>query len=367
MRRIALTATAVLAITTLAMPGPAVASDGWSTRQRVGEAAYEHPSMVVDDQGAVHIAARGDDGLWYLSNETGSWTSTRLTQDRVHADGTESAGAPRIARDPADGSLVVAFVTYPGGDCGWCHRLSYVSDQHPGGPGAWSTPQDIPSGRNAVLSPTGLVVRRGVISVAASVGQLANRIRFFTTVTGEWTHEDIRVSGASTVEAPSLARYRDGRPVMAYTVFPTGLRDAVLRLAVGSRPSGGFTTTRVAADWGIVNASLALDAHGATRVAWDDEGTSVARETAAGWSMRHVWRDSQESRLQLGPGGRARVVGLRGERPELWYAARSAGAWHETRLTRHATHQVAFAVDRSDGDSHVVYPMGGQLWYTHTQ
>ncbi len=218
-------------------------------------------------------------------------------------------------------------------------------------------------------------MRRGVISVAASSGQLASRIRFFTNVTGEWTHEDIRVFGGSRIEEPSLARYRDGRPVMAYTVFPTGLRDAVLRLAVGSRPSGGFTTTRVAAEWGIVNASLALDAQGDARLAFDqwgpsgndDDGTYVARQTRTGWLLRHVWRDSQESRLLLGPDGRSRVVALRGGRPELWYAARSSGTWHKTPLSSRATYEFAFAVGKADGISHVVYPMGGQLWYAHSR
>ena len=63
MRRFAVIAPAVLAA--LILSAPTSAASGWTKPQRVGDAPYSQPSMVVDGQGAVHLVARGRNGLWY--------------------------------------------------------------------------------------------------------------------------------------------------------------------------------------------------------------------------------------------------------------------------------------------------------------
>ena len=92
MRGYALVATAVPAVLILSVP--VSAASGWTTPQRVWDAAYDQASMVVDGNGAVPIAAIGPNGIWYLTNESGRWTRARLTG----ADAL--VRAPRIARDP---------------------------------------------------------------------------------------------------------------------------------------------------------------------------------------------------------------------------------------------------------------------------
>jgi hypothetical protein len=366
MRRIALIVSAMLAVV---LSVPVSAASGWSPPQQVWDAAYDSPSMVADASGAVHVAARGGNGLWYLTNETGRWTRVRLTRDRVYADRTETARSPVIALDPWDGSLTVVFAVHAGDCCPGSISLSYVTDRHAGGPGAWSRARSIPYQSAADPSPS-VVVRHGVIAIAAAIGTYdATQVEFLTNVTGRWTHEVIRATGQRWAGEPSLALDRQGRPVIAYQVHGAYPKADAIRIAQGTRRSGGFGTARVVALPGSTDPSLVLDAKGGPRIGFDaDDGTYVARRTASGWRLRLVWRNGSDDELLLGRDGRSRVVGLRQTaRSQVWYAKWSAGAWQRTRLTTHPARQVTFAVGKADGRDHVAYVVGDRLWYTHTR
>ena len=364
MRRIAVIASALLAVVILSVP--TTAASGWSSPERVWDAPYDMPSMAVDTDGAVHIAARGMDGIWYLTNETGRWTRVRLTRDHADAGGFETANIPLIALDPADGSLTVAYEVIPCADCAWRSYLAYRTNRHADGPGAWSAQRDIPGRGQA---PTSIVVRHGVIAIAATVGDLQTRVRFFTNASGRWTHEDIEATGDRSAASPSLALDRQGRPVIAYGVYGAYPKANAIRLARGTSRTGGFTTERVVASPGAQGPSLVLDAKGRPRFSFSaDDGTSVARHTASGWRQRRVWSDGSDSQLLLAAGDQPRLVGLRETpRPQAWFAAWSSGAWQRTRLTSHPTRQVAFAIEKADGRDHVVTVIGDRLWYTHSR
>jgi hypothetical protein len=110
--------------------------------------------------------------------------------------------------------------------------------------------------------------------------------------------------------------------------------------------------------------SLVLDPKGRPRLAHDaDAGTYVARRTGSGWQPHRVWRQGRATQLLLGPDGRSRVVGLRGDPSALvWYAVATPSGWQRTRLSTHPTTDVALAVDTS-GRVHVVTVVGDKLWY----
>jgi hypothetical protein len=368
MRRIAFVASALLAVVLLS--APVSAASGWTPPQRVWDSAYSEPSMAVDGRGAVHIAARGWNGLWYLTNETGRWTRARLTRDRVHDGGTSRAGSPAIALDPSDGSLTVVYVAADGSCCPGNSALAYVTNRHAGGPGAWSAPRSIPTaGGPEVLDPS-LVVRRGVIAIAASVGLYdATSVLFVTNATGRWTHQMIRATGERWAGQPSLALDRQGRPVIAYQVHGAYAKANAIRLARGTTRTGRFATQLAVAMPGAQGPSLVLDAKGRPRFSFGaDDGTHMARRTSSGWRVRLVWQGGHDSQMLLGRGGQPRIVGVRETAGTgVWFAAWSSGAWQRTRLTTHPADEPTLAVGKAPARDHVAYVVGARLWYTHSR
>ena len=117
-RRISLVA-AIVAAVVVAAP---TAAAGWSPPVVVSDGNYSQSSMVVDPHGNAHIAARGDTGIWYLTDKSGSWTRTRLTTDHQQGGLPVSASRPAITIDRSNGKLVVAYALTidHGGDPSCC-------------------------------------------------------------------------------------------------------------------------------------------------------------------------------------------------------------------------------------------------------
>jgi hypothetical protein len=302
--------------------------------------------------------ARGRTGVWYLTDAGGDWTRVRLTRD-----GDTAAGDPQIARDPVDGSLAIVYVDWLPDDGGVNTRM-YLT-RHPAGAGDWSAPRRVPG---ASLWQPSLVVRDGVVAIAAAVGMVAD-VAFLTDATGRWTRDDIDVAGERAAEGPSLALDRQGRPVIAYMVHGAHPKANAIRLAQGTTRSGAFSTTRVVAEPGVQGPSLVIDEQGRARFVIDaDAGTYLARPGASGWQLRRVWRDGQDSQLLLGPDGRYRIVGLRDDGAlHAWAASGTSAGWRRTQLSTHPTEDVTFAVSPSDGRDHVVDQVGERLWYTRSR
>jgi hypothetical protein len=367
MRKIVVMALAMLATVVVCLP--VSAASGWTTPRSLSDAVLSQPSSVVDARGAVHIAARGTNGLWYLTNKSGHWTRVRLTRDQPHQEGTVTSGSPVIALDRWDGSLTVVYVVNDGTCCPGNISLAYVTDRHAGGPGTWSAPRSIPYG-SATDPSLSVVVRHGVIAIAANTGVYdVTGVEFITNAGGRWTHEEIRASGQRWAGEPSLALDRQGRPVIAYQVHGGYPKADAIRLAIGTTTTGRFATARVVAMPGASDPSLALDAKGRPRfVFYGDGGTYEARRTASGWHTRLIWQGGHDSELRIGRGGHPRVVGVRETpTPRIWYAKWASGAWHRTRLTTHPTSQPTLAVGTSTTPDHVAYVLGGHVWYTHSK
>ncbi len=359
MRKIAVFAATLLATVILSVP--ASAANGWTAPKPVWDAKYTSPSMVADGHGAVHMAVVAKTGIWYLTNKTGHWT-------RVHM--ADRGRDPQIAIDRSDHSLTIVYEVDDGTCCPGNSELFYVTDRHPGGPGAWSAPRVIPDGGGPYTSHPSVVVRDGVIAIAANVGVYdATVVEFITNATGHWTHRDISGTGQRWAGEPSLALDRQGRPVIAYQVHGAFSQADAIRLARGATRTGSFATELVVAMRGATGPSLVLGAKGQPRFSFDAaDGTYQAKRAASGWQVGRVWRDGHESQLRIGGGGHARIASLRDAPTKgVWFANWSNGKWHRERLDARSSHEIALAVAKGNRTDHIVYTVRGRVWYTHSK
>ena len=139
---------------------PVQATSGWSSPAMVWNGDLSQPSMVMDSHGRAYIAARGDTGIWYLTNKTGTWTRTRLTRDGANAYGKVTDSSPHIALDRSDGSLTIVYTRTVPRDYTPEWTMHYVTNRS----GHWSSPRDIPGDwAQSVL------VRNGTIAIATPV------------------------------------------------------------------------------------------------------------------------------------------------------------------------------------------------------
>ena len=105
--------------------------------------AFAELVEVVDSNGAVHIAAGNDQDIWYLTNRTGSWTSSKVFAHTASPNGY-LWGQPTIALDENDRVHIAATrFPYGEGDIG----IFYATDKgHPRG--TFGTPKRIAADGN---------------------------------------------------------------------------------------------------------------------------------------------------------------------------------------------------------------------------
>jgi len=134
--------------TPIPTPTPTPAA-GWSAPQLVDPAFALYVSAVTDDQGHTHIAASDLTSVYYLTDASGSWTRTQVSQAPVGGADVE----PVIAIAP-DGSLAVAFTrwaVWPGAS-GALGEIEGIYFSH-NGDGGWSDPSQLPGfGQHPVLA-----------------------------------------------------------------------------------------------------------------------------------------------------------------------------------------------------------------------
>lgn len=288
------------------------AATGWSTPVTVFDGDFSQSSLVTDAHGAAHLVARGDTGIWYLTNSHGSWTRTRLTTDHQQHGLPVSASRPTIAIDRSNGKLVVAYALTidHGGDPSCCTGTRYVTN----GGGGWSAPKQIPINPGSDLS---IAAHAGDIAIAVLGGQPpgpGTPTLYFATKSGGWVGH--RVSGGGedngTIGSPSLALDSLGRPRIAFQ------RNAAMKLAVGTTPSGNFHIEKVASVSGDPVPSLALDDHDRPMIVWAvASGTFYARRNAGVWYASRVMPGHMEARLTIDSHGAhvATADGING----VWY------------------------------------------------
>jgi hypothetical protein len=257
----------VLALIVASAAPAAAALPRWTTPLRLfassGSPAY---SLAVDAVGAVHIAVEGvaEPGIWYLTDESGAWTSTRLT---VRSDRYPSIGVE-------DGAVTIAFARQEAGDRG----IFTVSDasgewvasrRHTGPDGPPSLGVRAGVGHVAFVTPgTGLVHASGPVDAPSDAG---------------WSLET--VDATCCAGSPSLRLTASGLPRIAY---PDGSPATPGPLRLALRSAGGTWSGQVVDTGRTATASLVLgdgDRPGLTYVR-RGSGTWYAVRDTAGWKRR---------------------------------------------------------------------------------
>ena len=178
--------------TTRAEPTPD--ADGWIGPDRISTRNYGELSLAIDDEGIAHAAAELGDGIFYLTNASGSWTRERLS--RAPSGGDDQY--PSIAIDD-DGSLWIAFTRWaiwePCIDV--CVRperfqndgIYYLTYAGVG----W--PQPRLALADAVMGS--MVVRDGHVHLAYYEASREDAIRYATGSSGEWQSRQVAASASS--------------------------------------------------------------------------------------------------------------------------------------------------------------------------
>jgi hypothetical protein len=322
---------AAIGLVTLASPASAAS---FSAPQPATSGNLSQPSMIEDGTGFQHVVARGDTGLWYVTNTGGSMVRTRLTRDfDTRANGHlfhHAAVDPLIAINARGVLTVVYGVTIPtDGGCAPSQGLRYIVRQG----GAWSKAKRIPD--TTCHYATGLLVHGATISLAVirAGGNGASAVSYVTNASGSWTRVTV-ASGLRTgtrIGPASLAMY-DGKPMLAYT------RKGHLVYARGLSRIGNFVRETAAATDPAASSkpSLAINPlTGRQMIAWAQaDGTHYAYRNAHGWYSHRVMQGSVRALLTFDTGGNPYIAAADGA-GGLWYADRLAGSWHPAHLDAH--------------------------------
>lgn len=354
---------------------PAVATPGWSPPARVWDGPYATPAMVVSPNGRVHLAARGETGIWVLTRHAGTWTRERLTRDVRDPDAEPRpvatwAHSPAIARDPVDGSLVVVYILLDeAGGTGGCNNDLAMRVRTGTG---WSPERRVAT--HACPSAVSVAMRDGRIWIAVGERDLEYvNVELLTRIGGSWASE--LVSDRSSFPTgigpgePALAVGADGLPRLAYRVGSS------IRFAIGTRPAGGLHKELVR--WGSSPfdggaPALALTSRGDPRLAWTSSAGTwyAARDADGDWAMDVVDDRHVDVALALERGGRPHLAIADGGLG-VWHTWRSGGTWRTERLAARSSPELGgIGIDR-DGRGAVSFQHGdtwedATVWFTRS-
>jgi hypothetical protein len=342
---------------------PTAAATGWSTPVEVYDGNYSEPSLAVDAHGFAHVVARGDTGIWYLTNKSGSWTRERLTTDHTQSGIHFRAIAPLITIDRSVGKLVVVYETVADVDCEGCYPgVEYITRTGTD----WSAPRSIQVNPS---SPLSIAARGGDIAIAAlgpewPFGPKTQVLEYLHKADGWALH---RVAGGgdyySHIGAPSLALDSAGRPRIAFQ------RKDHMKYATGATTSDDFTIETVAKVKAFVGASLALDPNDQPMIVWAaGKGTHFARRAGA-WSNSLVMPGLYNLRLAVDGNG-AHVVSSDGHQG-VWYGTGTTNTnWTSQQVANVRVQALAVIGVAPSGRVEIAYQTGRdspRIWFTHSQ
>ena len=283
--RLRLSSALVLALlATLLGTGLASAFSGnWTSPTRVfkHDFAPTH-SLAIDGAGHAHVATeRGGEGVWYITNASGSWTECQLSSGNDRSPSIAlDGGVVHIAfarRDAGDEGVFTASSDRPAAaaDCGWALTRRF----------------------EGAATQVSMGARGGTLSIA--VRTAGKQLRFLKgpAATTSWTVNEL-IDGSCCTSPVDLALTSSGSPRVAYG---DGARTAA-GLKFGVRTSDGWKRSK-AHGGRVKQVALTLDQtpgffgqppSNAPRIAYvvKKQGTYLAMKGSAGssggWSKRYL-------------------------------------------------------------------------------
>ncbi|MBA3959290.1 MAG: hypothetical protein H0X60_02680 [Chloroflexi bacterium] len=319
------------------LAAPAAAVPGWSAPARVVAALEPSaPSVALDANGALHVAYHegyldAPPGVFYATNEGGSWHKERVTT------GGDGYARPSIALD-GEGNVFIAFalLNCPDPSCeSGTSRVNVATNKS----GSWvAKPR---TAGPADLAPS-LVVKDGKLHVAFQrrtfpgfLGAASSGIWYATNADGSWVSTQVASAEAKCYvdQFPSFALDASGRAFIGYERPRTPPDCGGFSAGIGlvTNESGSWVRSRISRESDDFGPSLALDRDGRPGVTFDRAGAGVqfTRRLASGWKTPSQVAVGGEASLAFDADGHTRVAY---ESSGIWHATKSGGTWLRTQV-----------------------------------
>jgi len=304
---------------------------GWVGPERIATEHFDFARLVLDTDGYAHVAAAARNGLFYLTNQSGVWTSERVSS----TVGESYDGEPSIVIE-GDASPAIAFTRFgrlrctvvcePTGSEG----IFFVRRQV----GGWPEPALI-VGRQR--QEPALKSADGRLHLAFSRGDFNSRsIGYATETDEEWTTDEV-ANGRS----PSVQIGSDGLARISFV--------ADGKLYYAAQDGGGlFEMELVPGDWNATSPLLVLDGVDDPEIVFYNDieqqdpscGALYLRRTQAGtWSGgSRLFADDEFCHLiaediDRDTDGALHVISLYDESgPGVSYATNAGGSFRAVRI-----------------------------------
>ncbi len=328
-------------------------------------------SLAVDLSGKLHGAVRGvnntTDGIWYVTNKSGTWKMTQAVGAPKHA-----TGRPPHYDDPSisvdlDGSVSIAFTRNNHTDLVPGPSLGVFLVSKSGA--SWSQPGQIGNPKDWSGGPS-LVVRDGRIYLAYDISNYVREtVRYVTT---DGSSSDSKKLLAAKSGADLLVDAHGNPRLLAVGKHGT------LLFWNGSNPTSLGTPQTIPAGSGKAEiGKAALDAKGRPTVAWSAYNKHTGKEDIFVSSRRHgTWKSpvllpdsGRVAGVAVDSNGVTHVLAIREDGALVYFSDRS-GPWTEQQLygsdvvsaalvvDHNNRPRVMFAVDKPNPDFGLYY-MGG--------
>jgi hypothetical protein len=287
------------------------------------------PSLVLN-QGNLHVAylhqqpVEGDipDGIFYASNDSGSWQKERVTT------GDDFYARPSLAID-ADGRAHIAFARV----CFECSPLESNIWIATNESGEWFVDQ-LTDGKED-LAPS---LAFDGTNLAIAFNRRGRGVIFGAETGGAWTIERAASFAgrcASLAVAPSLAVDQSGKPWIAYEhprVATTGCNPSTVGIRVVTKDGAAWSSTTISTDTDDVEPRLALDEEARPHLIFQRSGIGVEytrRRLNGTWAPLVFAADGADATLAVDAARKAHIAF---EGPGPGYATNESGAWVTTPL-----------------------------------
>jgi hypothetical protein len=290
---------------------------------RLGD--YFQVSAKIDSTGHIQAVAARDDGVWYITNASGTFTGHRIYKAHGAPPVTARNAEPVIALDAHDH----AYIAFVRDDCADCtpdvpSGIWYTTNKS----GSWSTPVKV---AGLDMNGPSIAVHGGHVYLAWQkcfcFPDVTTQVWYSTNASGSWTKTKV----ATNATEPSLAVDSHGLPRIVYASHG-------IKYAVGHSKLGNFHISSITSgkDHGP---ALDLNATDHPRIAFSRYNPGSLRGIYDGWKSAGTW---QVRRLKAVAGTGAPTIAVTGTHSwevgaalapgGAYVAVSTKGAWDDDTL-----------------------------------